>query len=93
MRRFNVFRLAYSLNNVPSSQRLAFILSQQILRREPLLLFCYWHETLRAEKRKPLVKPVVACEQAHLFGWGPAAESWREEWASVLGKQVSLLAG
>ena len=22
----------------------------------------------------------VACEQAHLFGWGAASESWREEW-------------
>ena len=45
----------------------------------------------------------VACEQAHLFGWGAATESWREEWAlhthlSLLcrfsvPKQVSLLAG
>ena len=24
--------------------------------------------------------PFVACEQAHLFGWGAATESWREEW-------------
>ena len=33
--------------------------SWQILRREPLLLFLfYWHEALRTEKRKPLVKTV-----------------------------------
>ena len=41
---------------LPWSQRLSFILSWQILRCEPLLLvFFYWHEGLRAQKRKPLV--------------------------------------
>ena len=28
----------------------------------------------------------IACEQAHLFGWGAATESWREEW----GEEKSL---
>ena len=45
---------------IPGSQRLSLILSWQILRRKPLLLFFFnnWHEALRAEKRKPLVKTV-----------------------------------
>ena len=29
----------------------------------------------------------IACEQAHLFGWGAATESW------LVPKQVSLFAG
>ena len=33
-----------SVKAVPWSQRLSFILSWQILRREPLLYFFYWHE-------------------------------------------------
>ena len=42
---------------LPWSQRLSFY--WQILRRESLLkLFFYWHEALRAEKRKPLVATV-----------------------------------
>ena len=42
---------------IPGSLRLSLILSWQILRRKPLLLFSfYWHEALRAEKRKHLVK-------------------------------------
>ena len=32
------------------SQRLSFILSWQMLRRESLLSFFYWHEALKAEK-------------------------------------------
>ena len=45
--------------SLPWSQRLSFILYWQILRREPLLMiFFYWHEALRAEKRKPLVATV-----------------------------------
>ena len=34
------------------------MLSWQILWCEPLLLFFYWHETLKAKKRKPLVKTI-----------------------------------
>ena len=44
---------------IPRSQRLSFILSWQILRRDPLILYFFWHEALRAEKRKSLVKTVV----------------------------------
>ena len=45
--------------NLPWSQRLSFILYWQILRRESLIIFSfYWHEALRAEKRKPLVATV-----------------------------------
>ena len=48
-----------SAKTIPWSQRLSCILNWQILRREPLLFICfYWHEALRAEKRKPLVKTV-----------------------------------
>ena len=50
-------------------------------------------------------KLTLACEQAHLFGWGATTESWREEWGfagsglslspasdfDTLPKQVSLL--
>ena len=37
---------------LPWSQRISFILSWQILRREPLLLlFFYWHKALKAEKK------------------------------------------
>ena len=43
---------------LPWSQRLPFILYWQILRRESLLIFFYWHEALRAEKGKPLVATV-----------------------------------
>ena len=47
-----------TLDKLPWSQRLSFILYWQILRRESLLIFSYWHEALRAEKRKPLVATV-----------------------------------
>ena len=43
---------------LPCLKRLSLILSWQIFWREPLLLFFYWHEALRAEKRKLLVKTV-----------------------------------
>ena len=38
--------------SIPWSQRLSFILHWQILRRESLLMFFYWHEALRWEPRK-----------------------------------------
>ena len=44
--------------SLPWSQRLSFIQSWQLLWREPLLLFFYWHKALRTEKRRPLVKTV-----------------------------------
>ena len=31
-----------------------------------------------------LVCSVLACEQAHLFGWGAAIESWRGEWGEEM---------
>ena len=53
-----VNNLAQLPEQLPWSQRLSVILYWQILRRESLLIFFYWHEALRAEKRKPLVATV-----------------------------------
>ena len=34
--------------------------------------------------RKPqIARCMLACEQAHLFGWGASTKSWREEWGEV----------
>ena len=49
---------------LPWSQRLPFILYWQILRRESLLIFFYWHEALRAEKRKLSFSPGSALRSA-----------------------------
>ena len=31
----------------------------------------------------------LACEQAHLFGWGASTKSWREEWGEGIQKSIA----
>ena len=42
---------------------------------------------------KKISSKVNGCKQAHLFGWGAAAKSWREEWGASFISPVSPVLG
>ena len=62
-----------------------------MINRGNMLYFCGLNPILRVGvSRKTLTSDLrprktsdLACEQAHLFGWGAAIGSWREEWGAL----------